>query len=253
VSATPSFKDHFSPLASVYSEFRPTYPAALLDFVAGLCTGHTAVWDCACGSGQASIDLAERFERVFATDASAKQIAGARPHPRVIYSVGKAESSGLQDASVDLVTVAQAVHWFDLPRFYAEAQRVLRAGGVLALWSYGPPHVEAGEVDRPLQSFYHDTVGPYWPPERQIVDDGYRGMSFPFPEIVPPTLKMQQRWPLARLMGYVRSWSATGRYVAQHGKDPVLELEAQLAPVWGEAQRERLVEWPLALRAGRKS
>jgi SAM-dependent methyltransferase len=252
VSGPQSFKDHFSPLASVYSEFRPTYPAALLDFVAGLCSGHTAVWDCACGSGQASIDLAERFERVFATDASAKQIAGARPHPRVTYSVGRAESSGLKDVSVDLVTVAQAAHWFDLPRFYAEAQRVLRAGGVLALWSYGPPHVESAEVDRPLQSFYHDTVGPFWPTERQLVDDGYRGISFPYPEIVSPTLQMQQRWPLARLMGYVRSWSATGRYVEQHGKDPVVELQAQLAPVWGDAQRERLVEFPLAVRAGHK-
>ncbi len=252
MSAPQSFKDHFSPLASVYSEFRPTYPPALLDFVTGLCRERTAAWDCACGSGQATTDLAERFDQVFATDASAKQIAGARPHPHVTYGVGKAESSGLDDASVDLVTVAQAAHWFDLPRFYAEVQRVLRPGGVLALWSYGPLHVEPAEVDRPLQRFYHDIVGPFWPPERQLVDDGYRGIPFPYPEITAPYLQMQAHWPLARLVGYVRSWSATGRYVERHGKDPVIELEAQLAPLWGDVQHEHRVEWPLTVRVGRK-
>src|SRR6516162_2463674 len=142
-----AFKDHFSPLASVYAEFRPTYPDALLDHVAGLCAQRGGAWDCACGSGQATIALAERFDRVVATDASAKQVAGAPPHPRVSYRVAPAEESGLEAESMDLVAVAQAAHWFDLTRFYAEVQRVLRAGGVLAIWSYGPLHVESEEVD----------------------------------------------------------------------------------------------------------
>ena len=246
------FKDHFSPLASVYSEFRPTYPSALLDYVTRLCRQRTAAWDCACGSGQATTALAERFDRVFATDASAKQIASAPAHPRIVYSVATAEASGLDAESVDLVAVAQAAHWFDLTHFYAEVQRVLRPRGVLALWSYGPLHVESDDIDRLVQSFYYDIVGPFWPPERQLVDEGYRELPFPYADIPPPPLQMQQQWPLARLAGYIRSWSATGRYIDQHGHDPVTELEARLAPLWGEAQRERQVEWPLALRTGRK-
>jgi SAM-dependent methyltransferase len=252
VSAPDTFKDHFSPLAAAYSEFRPTYPPALLDYVAGLCSQRHAAWDCACGSGQATIALAERFARVFATDASARQLASAPRHARVSYTLGKAEDSGLERESVDLVAVAQAAHWFDLPRFYGEVQRVLRTGGVLALWSYGPLHVDSAEVDRPLQTFYREIVGPFWPPERQLVDDGYRGLPFPYAELDAPNQRMQQHWPLPRLMGYVRSWSATGRYMEQRGTDPVADLEAQLAPLWGDPQRARAVEWPLAVRVGRK-
>jgi SAM-dependent methyltransferase len=252
VSAPPVFKDHFSSLACAYSEFRPTYPHSLLDYVAGLCAARRSAWDCACGSGQATIALAERFERVLATDASAKQIACAPAHPGVSYRVSTAEASGLETDSVDLVAVGQAAHWFDLKRFYVEVQRVLRRDGILALWSYGPLHLEIAEVDRLVQSFYHETVGPFWPAERRLVDEGYRQLPFPYLDITPPPLRMHQRWSLPRLMGYLRSWSATGRYVEQYGEDPVVELEARLEPLWGEVQRERLIEWPLALRAGRK-
>ncbi len=246
------FKDHFSPLASVYSEFRPTYPDTLLDYVAGLCTRRELAWDCACGSGQATVGLVERYDRVVAVDASAKQIAAATPHPRISYREGRAEASGLAAESVDLVVVAQALHWFDLKRFYAEVQRVLRPGGVLALWSYGALQVEPPEADRLVQRFYRETVGPFWPPERTLVEEGYRGLPFPYPDIPPPVFRMQQQWPLPRLLGYVRSWSATGRYVEQHGSDPVAALEPQLGSVWGQPSTERLVEWPLTLRVGRK-
>ena len=249
---TAAFKDHFSPLASAYAEFRPTYPDELLDYVASLCARREFAWDCACGSGQATLALAERFDRVFATDASAKQIEAAAAHPRVWYRVRPAEDCGLEDESVDLVAVAQAAHWFDLSRFYAEVRRVLRRGGVLALWSYGPVHVESQDVDRLIQRFYNDTVGPFWPPERRLVDEGYRELAFPYPDIAPPPLRMQQRWSLPRLMGYLRTWSATKRYVEQQDSDPVVELEAQLQPLWGAALRERPIGWPLALRTGRK-
>lgn len=248
-----SFKDHFSPLAATYAEFRPTYPDELLDYVASLCARHDRAWDCACGSGQATIALAERFAEVIATDASAKQIGAAAAHPRISYRVSPAEAGGLDSESVDLVAVAQAAHWFDLARFHAEAHRVLRHGGVLALWSYGPLHVEPDDVDRLIQRFYHETVGPFWPPERRLVDEGYRQLAFPYPDIVSPAMRMQQSWSLPRLMGYLRSWSATARYAEQRGSDPVSELEPELRPLWGEAQRERLVSWPLALRIGRKA
>ncbi len=246
------FKDHFSTLASVYSEFRPTYPDTLLDFVAGLCTRRDLAWDCACGSGQATMALAERFARVIATDASAKQLAAAPQHARVTYRVSPAENSGIESESVDLVVVAQAVHWFDLERFYADVARVLRHAGVLALWSYGALQLETDAVNRIVQEFYHDTVGPYWPPERRIVEAGYDQLPFPYPDIPAPPISLEQRWTLPRLLGYLRSWSATGRYIERHGSDPVAALQAPLGRIWGEPDRERLIVWPLTLRVGRK-
>ncbi len=247
-----SFQDHFSPLAAAYSEFRPQYPDALLDFVAGLCARRGTAWDCACGSGQATIALAERFDHVVATDASAKQLAAAAPHARVTYRVSPAENSGLESDCVDLVVVAQAAHWFDLRLFYAEVARVLRAGGVLALWSYGVLLAGTGPVNRLLQEFYRDTVGPFWPPERRLVEAGYDRLPFPYADILAPPFSLEQRWTLPRVLGYVRSWSATGRYVERHGSDPVTALEASLGRVWGEPEREHLIQWPLSLRVGRK-
>lgn len=247
-----TFKDHFSGLAAQYAEFRPRYPGALFDFLARTSPARQRAWDCACGSGQATLDLAERFEAVVATDASASQIAAAPPHARVTYAVARAEACGLENTSVDLVIVAQSLHWFDLPLFYAECERVLRPQGVLAVWTYGVPRLNDANLDRVLQKYYWETVGKYWPPERRHVEDGYRSLPFPFKEITGPSLSMREGWSLAQFLGYVRSWSASGRYVDAHGEDPVAALNTELGPVWGEAQRTRTVSWPLSLRLGRK-
>jgi ubiquinone/menaquinone biosynthesis C-methylase UbiE len=244
------FKDHFSQVATQYAQFRPVYPRSLFSHLAGLCALRTRAWDCACGNGQASVDLAEHFEHVMATDGSAAQIAAAQPHPRVEYRVAPAEASGLAARSVDLVTVAQALHWLDVPLFYAEAQRVLRPGGVLAVWSYGRLELEGAEVDAIVQTFYRDVIGPFWPPGREHVDNGYRNLTFPFAQLPAPPFNIETRWTLAHLTGYVRSWSATARYFKQHGHDPVIELASQLAPLW-EPDAVRLIRWPLALRCGR--
>jgi SAM-dependent methyltransferase len=246
------FKDHFSRLAARYAEFRPHYPGALFDFLAKVSPSRRRAWDCACGSGQATVDLAERFEAVIGTDASAEQIAAAPAHPRVTYAVARAEESGLESDSVDLVTVAQALHWFDRPKFYAETRRVLRADGVLAVWTYGVPRLNDANIDKLLQSFYSDTVGPYWPPERRHVENGYRSIEFPFPEIKGPSLSMLEHWTQTQFLGYLRSWSATGRYVEARGEDPVEALEARMGSAWGDAQRTRTVSWPMSLRVGRK-
>lgn len=245
------FQDHFAPVAGSYADYRPTYPPALFQWLASLMTRHALAWDCACGSGQASVDLAEHFERVVATDASAAQIQGAIPHPRIDYRVAPAESSGLPDASADLVTVAQALHWFNLEEFYAEVRRVLHPGGVLAVWTYGVLQVEGEAIDPLVQNFYHNVVGPYWPPERAHVEDGYRSLPFPFAQIEAPPFAMQASWSLPQLLGYFRSWSATGRYLAQKGQDPVAVLEGQLTPLWGKPEQQRLIRWPLSLRVGR--
>jgi SAM-dependent methyltransferase len=245
------FKDHFSRLAAQYSAFRPSYPAALFDYLGAASPARRAVWDCACGNGQATLALADRFDSAIGTDASPQQLAAAPPHARVTYRVARAEHSGLESNSVDLVTVAQALHWFDLDAFYGEVKRVLRDSGVLAVWTYGALHVDGG-VDGLIQEFYSDIVGPYWPPERALVEDGYRALAFPFVEITPPPFMMEASWELAHLLGYLRTWSATARYVEKTGADPVAALDEKLAPAWGDANSARKVTWPLALRVGRK-
>ncbi len=247
------FSDHFATVAGAYADFRPSYPAALFDWLATLAPGHDLAWDCACGSGQASVDLASRFERVVATDASADQLAGAKAHPGVDYRQVPAEASGLADGSVDLITVAQALHWFDLPRFYAEAHRVLKPGGVLAVWTYGVQKLDDARMNDLIQLFYRDIVGPYWPPERVLVEQGYRTLDFPFTECATPAFAMTADWSLSQLLGYFRSWSATGRYIKAHGEDPVIELANRLKPEWRDAAVPRRVTWPLSVRAGRSA
>ena len=167
---TTPFQDHFYAVAANYAQYRPRYPRELFDYLRGMAPRASRVWDCACGSGQATLELAERFAAVTATDASAEQIAEAPPHPRVTYRVAPAEASGLPDHSADLVTVAQAVHWFDLDRFYAEVRRVLAAGGIIAVWSYGAHQLGDEAIDQLAGDFYHHVVGPYWPPERRFVE-----------------------------------------------------------------------------------
>ena len=249
--APTSFKDHFSVVAANYAQYRPRYPRELFDCLASIVPPAARVWDCACGSGQATLELAERFAAVVATDASAEQIAEAPPHPRVTWRVAPAEASGLPNHAVDLVTVAQALHWLDLSRFYAEVRRVLGADGVLAVWSYGISRAGEEALDREIGHFYHDVVGPYWPPERRLVEEGYRTIPFPFAEVSAPAFAMRTLWSLPQLLGYFRSWSAAARYLAARGHDPVEALEQKLQAPWGDPAREREIVWPLVVRLGR--
>ena len=241
--------NHFATVAAAYASFRPRYPVALYDWLASVAPGRDRVWDCACGSGQATLDLARRFGRVDATDISEEQLALAPRDPRAHYAVAAAEASGLPARSFDLVCVAQALHWFDTARFYAEARRVLRPMGVLAAWSYGGCHLDAAVGEDSLQRFYSGVVGPYWPAGRHHVDNGYRELGFPEPRLEPPALTMALDWTLAELAGYVRSWSATARYLSSVGRDPVLALEAELAPLWGAPGTRHRVRWPLHVHA----
>jgi ubiquinone/menaquinone biosynthesis C-methylase UbiE len=248
---TQKFHNHFSAVANRYAGFRPHYPAALFDYLATLVSRNSTVWDCACGNGQATIDLAGRFERVIGTDASAEQIASATPHANVEYRVATAENSDLADESVGLLTVAQAIHWFDFDRFYAEATRVLIRAGVLAAWAYGVNEVEGETINEVAQDYYANIVGPYWPPERKLVEEGYRTIPFPLAEISPPTIHMETRWDLDQLLGYFSTWSATNRFIKANGYNPLEKLEKELAELWGERQRKRRITWPLSFRIGR--
>jgi len=243
------FKDHFSGHAELYRRFRPIYPPALFAFLADEAPGHALAWDCATGNGQAAVALADHFERVLATDASAEQVAGAPPHPGVEYTVAPAEHAPLDDGSVDLLTVAQALHWFDQAAFGAEVNRVLRPGGLIAVWSYNLFRVSP-EVDALIDHFYRDTVGAWWPPERVFIENDYRDLPFPWTRLETPAFAMETDWDLEAVAGYLRTWSAVQRYMKETGEDPVAALMPRLAAVWGESARAVL--WPLALQLGRR-
>lgn len=243
------FKDHFSGHADEYARYRPGYPPALFEWLASQAPATRLAWDVGTGSGQAAVGLARHFDRVVATDAAAAQLNNAAVHERVLYKVASAEDAGLADGSVDLVTVAQAVHWFDFARFYAEVRRVLRAHGVIAIWTYGLARITPA-VDAVVARYYTETVGRYWPPERRFVDEEYRTIPFPFDEFDAPAFRMALSWSLADLLGYLGTWSATKRYAQAHGVDPIDALREPLAGAWGR-EAVRGVEWGLYVRVGR--
>jgi SAM-dependent methyltransferase len=249
-SRAAPFKDHFSRVSSGYATYRPGYPSELVDFLAAVAPRRDTAWDSGCGSGQLSVLLADHFERVMATDASAEQIEQAQPHPSVQYRCAPAEASGLPASIADLAVAAQAAHWFDLPAYYAEVRRVSRPRAVIALVSYGNPMLE-GPVDRLIQSFYSGPLAPYWPPERRFVEEGYRSLPFPFDEIEAPSFQMEVRWTLAQLAGYVETWSALRAMEKATGRGEIEKFYRNLAAAWGEETKPREVTWPLSLRVGR--
>ncbi len=244
-----SFKDHFSGHAGTYASFRPSYPPEVFDFEASLTRGRSLAWDCATGNGQAAADLAERFERVIATDASAQQLEHAIPHPKVEYRQALAEQSGIEGGMVDLVTVATAVHWFDFDPFYAEVERVLAPGGALAVWAYDLARISP-EVDAAVHRLGREIVKPYWPPERRWVDELYRTLPFPFEEVAVPELWIEASWDFVRFFHYLGTWSATNRYLREVGRDPRELIFPELCQAWGDASQERTIRWPLMMRAG---
>lgn len=244
--------DHFSRQAPDYAKYRPSYPGALFSWLAERTPAHELAWDVGCGNGQASIPLAEHFERVLATDLSAAQIAQAKPDARVTYRAAPCEASGLPDGSCDLVSVAQAIHWFDFDAFYAEVRRVLKPGGLLAAWTYTLLRGEPG-LDTAIEKFYAEVLKPWWPPQRRWVELGYAGMPFPFAVLPAPTFEIRLQWTLADLVNYVGTWSAVQRCLAETGKDPSRELFARLRPLWGDPAVRRDIVWPIALVAGRNA
>jgi SAM-dependent methyltransferase len=250
----PEFHDHFSGGAADYAAFRPAYPEGLFEWLAAHTAGHDLAWDCATGNGQAARGLARHYSRVVGTDASAGQLEHAFADPRIAYRVAAAEHSGLEDGTVDIVTVAQALHWLPLTPFFAEAQRVLAPGGLVAVWGYSLPGTASAGIDRELERFHDVIVGPYWPPERKMVDQHYRGVPFPFRELAVPPFAMEQSLTRGGLEGYLRTWSATQRYRAAHpNDDPLDQIASVLAAEWPDPDEMRIIRWPMFVRAGRLS
>jgi SAM-dependent methyltransferase len=244
------FKDHFSGHAADYARARPAYPEALFAWLATVAPARTCAWDAGTGNGQAARGLASYFNKVVATDPSAEQIAQTMPHPRIDYRVEPAEQTSLPHASIDLVTVAQALHWLDFEAFYAEVRRVCRPESLLAVWAYSLACITP-EVDAVVQRFYAGITGPYWPPERRWFDEGYETLPFPFNRLPTPDFQMEQHWTPADLLAYLGTWSGTKRYQARHGHDPRDLIYQDLLDAWGEALQPRPVRWPLHLLVGR--
>ena len=245
------FSDHFAFAARSYASHRPRYPDALFDWLASVSSRRERAWDCGTGNGQAAVALAGHFEQVVASDPSSAQLASADRVAGVHYVAMTAEQCALRAHSVDLVTVAQALHWFDPQRFFAQVHHVLRPGGSLAVWSYGLLSMDPA-VDALLRRFYFDVLGPFWPVERLLVDSGYAGIELPYAETSVPHFTMEATWSLARLIGYVSTWSAVGRYRTATGEDPIPAFAHDLRAAWGMDDTRR-ARWPLVVRLGRKA
>ncbi len=234
-----------------YAQFRPDYPPELAEALAGLAPRRDLAVDVGCGSGQLTAQLGDHFAQVVGLDPSEAQIANARPHPRLRYRVAPAEALPLADGMADLITAAQAAHWFDRLAFYAEARRIAAPGAAIALISYGVMAIADAALNARFLRFYHDEIGPFWPPERKLVDGGYAGIGFPFSPLPAPALSITRDWDLAAFMGYLSTWSAT-RSAREAGHGAVLtRFAAEFAPLWGDPARVRRVDWPIAMRLGR--
>jgi SAM-dependent methyltransferase len=245
----PPFVDRFAFAAGNYASYRPRYPDALFEWLFEQLPTAQRVWDCGTGSGQAAVALASRFPHVVATDPSLAQLACAEGADRLDYAAMAAEKCAIQDRSVDLITVAQALHWFDRDAFFGEVKRVLRPDGLLAIWSYGLCEIDPA-LDEVLRHFHDVTVGPYWSPARRLVESGYAGIELPFNEVSAPDFPMQASWTLAQLGGYLATWSAVGQYRSATREDPVPAVMRVLGERWGGPETAREVRWPLRLRVG---
>lgn len=256
------FKDLFSSNSKEYASSRPTYPRSLFEFLVGLVRYRNLAWDCATGNGQAAVFLSEHFEQVIASDASKEQIENAQPRDNIRYEVFPAEKTTLVDNSVDLITIAQALHWFDLDEFYKEVKRVLRkddnggdtnGSGVIAAWAYGL-HSISTEIDNITHLLYEDILGSYWPKERKIVENKYHDISFPFQEIDMPVFQIELDWTLSELIGYLYTWSSVQKFIKKNNSDPIKQIYDDLAAAWGDKNtwhKRRRVVWPIYIRVGR--
>ena len=244
------FRDYFSSQSKEYAKNRPRYPGEMFKYLASLTPSKELAWDCGTGNGQAALVLAERFERVMATDASAAQIENAFPHERITYLVEASEKTTLRSNSVDLITVGTAVHWFDFEAFYREVRRVGKSTGILAVWTYYFPIIEP-EIDHWLEHFYWEILSGFWPERIHYLEERYITLPFPFEEIKPPEFEMQATWELGNMVGFMASWSAVRNLVKAQGEPAFDGPVQELKRIWTKGPRKRKIRWPLHFRIGK--
>jgi len=244
-------KNYFSQQSKAYAAFRPSYPEDLYRFIFEHLKNYACVWDCATGNGQVAQYLARHFTSVYATDISQQQIDNAFRAKNIFYSVGGEENTLFKDNQFDLVTVGQALHWFNRPGFYREVKRTTKPGGLLAVWGYALLTVEP-VIDQLFMDFYTNQIGRYWDEARKLVENYYRDIPFPFEQIVCPEFNITVNWTLDQFAGYLSSWSATQKYIHTHGLDPVKPFKEDLKSVWRSGE-VKLVTFPVFMKLGRIS
>jgi ubiquinone/menaquinone biosynthesis C-methylase UbiE len=244
------FKDYFSKQAKEYSKYRPKYPPELFEYLSSLCAGHGRAWDCATGSGQAAMGLEPYFDEIIATDASASQIEHAELHPKIKYHVAKAEDSGIESASCDLITVATAIHWIDTDKFYPEIRRILKPGGVIAVWTYAESSINPA-IDKISQSYSWDTIGIHWPPENKKAWNFEELIDFPFNRIKTPDFKLTLQWSLEDYINYLYTWSATHNYINATGKNPIELVYEDFKNAWGDEELKRDITFPIEIKVAK--
>ncbi|MCG8670839.1 MAG: class I SAM-dependent methyltransferase [Pseudomonadales bacterium] len=243
------FKDHFSSDTEGYRTFRPRYPESLYKWLYTKIPHPAVVWECGAGSGQATEQLAKHFDKVIATEPSAAQLKQAPELDNVEYQVCTAESFSSQPESIDAVVVAQAIHWFDHEKFFAKVNELVKPGGLVAVFGYQLMYVNDA-LDPLLKEFHDVFVGPYWPEERKLLNEGYKDIEFPFKELETPEFTMSDEWDLDHLLGYLNTWSATKAFEKDKGENPVELWRDKLTDAWGEKDKQK-VSWPLVLYVGR--
>lgn len=250
-----TYEDHFSGHAHAYARHRPRYPDALFAWLASVSPSRALAWDAGTGNGQVAVALAEHFDHVVATDASSDQLTHAERNARVEYRNEAADQGSLPPASVDLITAGAAAHWFELDGFYREVRRVGKRGAVIALFSYGPRDFADAYTllfgDPIVHRFQENALAGFWPERIQYVHDRYATLPFPFDEIAAPSFAMTADWNLPELLAFLDTWSASQRYLQQHGARATDEIAPELARAWGDPARRRHLECPLFGRVGR--
>lgn len=245
-----NFKDYFSSQSDLYAKYRPDYPDDLYQFLLGLVPTHQTAWDCGTGNGQVANQLAHYFDSVIATDASQAQISQAQQHPKIQYRVATAENSGLPAQSIDLITVGQALHWFNFEAFYSEVRRVAKPDAILAVWGYELCEID-GAVDSVVMHYYSNILAGYWAKERKYVENRYQTIPFPFRELEAPNLFLYLHCNLADFKGYLSTWSAAQKYLQQVGENPFDLIEQTLCEAWGDPEVVKTLKFPLFLRVAK--
>jgi len=242
-------KDNFSTQAAEYAIYRPTYPDNLYDFLFKLVSHKDAAWDCATGNGQVASVLAQHFQHVYATDISEKQLSQALPLPNVVYKVESSDQVKVTDQSFDLITVAQAIHWFNFDAFYSEVKRTLKPNGIIAVIGYGLMSIDK-KVDQVIYKLYEAILGKYWDSERRYIEEGYKTIPFPFEEIVAPHFQIKTTWNFNQMIGYLNTWSSLQHYKKANDRNPLEYVLTELKEAWGD-DAEKDVRFPVLLRVGK--
>ena len=240
----------YSSYAKQYAQSRPGYPEELFEYLSSLASQHKLAWDCATGNGQAAVSLTKYFKKIMATDISSEQIKHSVAHNQIEYKVCEAENSGLGDNSVDLITVASAIHWFDLDNFYKEVERVLHRSGIFAAWTYHVCYIEP-PFEKLFLNFYTDILSPYFLKGAKLVDEKYSTLILPGEQIVTKNFFIRVDWKLDTMLTFIGSWSGTQHYIKETGKNPVDFIFADLKQIWGNPETVHTLRWPLFIKISR--